>query len=142
GDKNQVSVWAEMLMPESAKVLASYDHPFFGNYPAITRNEYGKGALTYEGTFLSDELQKRVLIDVLKMARLTGPDQELPEAVTVKHALGNSGKNLHIYFNFSSDAQKIAYPYGDGTDLLADRSVRKGQTVTLQPWDLAIVEER
>ncbi|MBI1941908.1 MAG: beta-galactosidase [Acidobacteria bacterium] len=142
GDKNQVSVWAEMLMAESAKVLASYDHPFFGNYPAITRNEYGKGALTYEGTFLSDELQKRVLIDVLKMARLTGPDQELPEAVTVKHALGNSGKNLHIYFNFSSDAQKIAYPYGDGTDLLADRSVRKGQTVTLQPWDLAIVEER
>jgi len=142
GDKNQVSAWAEMLMPESAKVLASYDHPFFGRFAAITRNDYGKGTLTYEGTFLSDELQKQALLGVLQLARLTGPDQELPEAVTVKHGVGNSGKTLHFYLNFSSDAQKFAYPYGEGVEMFSEGSVRKGQSMTLAPWDVAIIEER
>jgi beta-galactosidase len=142
GDKNQVSVWAEMLMPETAKVLASYDHPFFGRFAAITRNDYGKGSLTYEGTFLTDELQKKVLLGVLRLARLTGPDQEFPEAVTVKHGTGNSGKKLHFYFNYSNDAQKFEYPYGDGADLLSDRPVKKGQAISLPPWDVVIVEER
>jgi beta-galactosidase len=36
---------------------------FFGKWPAITRNEYGAGTLTYEGTYLSDELQRRVVQD-------------------------------------------------------------------------------
>jgi beta-galactosidase len=142
GDENQVSVWAEMLMPESAKVLASYDHPFFGRFAAITRNEYGKGTLTYEGTYLSDELQKKVLLGVLQMARLTGPDQDLPEAVTVRHGTGNSGKILHFYLNYSGEAQKFAYAYGDGDEMLSDGPVGKGQTLTLAPWDVAIVEER
>jgi beta-galactosidase len=142
GDKNRVSAWAEMLMPESAKVLATYDHPFFGRFAAITRNQYGKGTLTYEGTYLSDELQKQVLLGVLQLAHLTGPDQELPQAVTVRHGTDNSGKTMHFYLNYSSDAQKFAYTYGDGVEMLSEGSVRKGQTLTLAPWDVAIIEER
>ncbi len=38
---NQVSYWAEFLMPEHAKALAYYDHPFFGKWPAITENQFG-----------------------------------------------------------------------------------------------------
>ena len=30
GDANKVQYWAEFLMPEHAKALAYYDHPFFG----------------------------------------------------------------------------------------------------------------
>ena len=33
-----------MITLDSAKALAYYDHPFFGKYPAITRNEFGKGS--------------------------------------------------------------------------------------------------
>ena len=61
GAANQVSYWAEFLMPEHAKVIASYDHPFFGKWPAITENEFGAGTLLYEGTYLSDALQTAVL---------------------------------------------------------------------------------
>jgi len=56
GDDNKVSVWAEFIMPETAEALAHYDHPFYGKWPALTRNRYGKGSLTYEGTYLSDKL--------------------------------------------------------------------------------------
>jgi beta-galactosidase len=45
GEDSQVSKWAEMLL-RGAQALAFYDHPFFGKYPTITRNQPGKGTLT------------------------------------------------------------------------------------------------
>src|SRR5260370_3179339 len=117
GAENKVSDWAEMLIPDSAKPLAYYDHSFFGKYPAVTRNSFGKGAVTYEGTVLSDKLQQRVLLDVLKQASLTGPDQDLPVPVRVKHGSNRSGKTMHYYLNYSSDTQTFSYAYRSGMDL-------------------------
>jgi beta-galactosidase len=142
GAENKVSEWAEMLVLDTAKPLAYYDHPFFGKYPAITRNNFGKGTLTYEGTVLSDKLQEKVLLDVLAIAGLVGPDQQLPAAVSVKHGVNRSGKAIHYYFNYSSDPQTFPYSYGPGIDLLTQVEVTPKQTMTLKPWDLVIVEER
>ena len=128
-------------MPEHAQALAYYDHPFFGRWPAITRNQYGAGTLTYEGTYLSDTLQKSVLLDTLKSLGLTGPDQDLPAAVRVKHGVNTLGKRIHYFLNYSSDAHPFDYTYGDGTDLLSGQTVTKSP-VHLAPWDLVIVEER
>jgi beta-galactosidase len=142
GKENRVSVWAEMLMPESAKALAYYDHPFFGKYPAITRNQYGQGALTYEGTFLSDALQEKVLLDVLTSAGLTGADQQLPQPVKIKHGVNALGKKLHYFLNFSGTEQTFQYAYAPGVDLLTDKPAASAATISLAPWDLAIIEER
>jgi beta-galactosidase len=142
GGENKVSDWAEMIMPDTAKVLATYDHPFFGRYAAITRNTFGKGSLTYEGAVLSDALQHAVLLGVLQNAGLTGSDQNLPAAVHVKHGRNSQGKTLHFYLNYSSASQTVPYSYGSGTDLLSQRIVDGGQSLSLQPWDAAIVEEK
>jgi beta-galactosidase len=142
GADNKVSDWAEMLIPDSAKPLAFYDHPFFGKYPAITLNEFGKGSLTYEGTVLSDKLQTAVLRDALQRAGLAGPDQDLPPKVRAKQGVNRNGKTLHYYFNYSSDAQTVAYSHPSGTDLLSGASFGQGQNLALKPWGLAIVEEK
>jgi beta-galactosidase len=142
GADNKVSEWAEMLILEGAQPLAYYDHPFFGKYPAITRNRFGNGTLTYEGTVLSDALQAKLLLDVLRMAGLTGPDQELPATVRVKHGTNRNGKVIHYYMNYSSDPQTFKYPYKVGEDLLTRTTMASSQTVTLKPWDLAIFEEK
>ena len=142
GSENKVSEWAEMLILDTAKPLAFYDHPFFGEYPAITRNRFGKGTLTYEGTVLSDKLQEKVLLDVLETAELIGPDQQLPAAVRVKHGVNRDGKTIHYYFNYSSETQTFPYSYGAGSDLLTQTAVSPRQTITLKPWDLAVVEEK
>jgi len=139
---NEVSDWAEMLIPDTAQPLAYYDHPFFGKYPAITRNSFGKGTFTYEGTVLSDKLQSAVLLDVLQRASLTGPDQTLPSSVRVKHSVSRSGKNVHFYLNYSSDPQSVSYSYDAGTDLLTGSAVSHSQTILLKPWDAAIIEEK
>lgn len=142
GADNKVSDWAEMLIPEGAQALAYYDHPFFGKYPAITENKFGKGTLTYEGTVLSDTLQEEVLLRVLREAQLTGPDQQLPAPVRVKHGTNRNGKTIHYYMNYSSDPQTFTYPYGAGEDLLTQAAIATSQRITLKPWDLVIVEEK
>jgi beta-galactosidase len=141
GAGNEVSTWAEMLVPETAKPLAWYDHPFFGKSPAITRNAFGKGTLTYEGTVLSDGLQERVLRQELDLAGLIGPDQGLPAAIAVKHGTTADGKKLHYLLNYSGGAQAFKSPVG-GKDLLSGRGITAGGQIELAAWDVAIVEER
>jgi beta-galactosidase len=127
-------------LPEHAKALAYYDHPFFGKWPAITENEFGAGTLLYEGSFLSDKLQTAVLRRSLEKIGLTGPDQQLPAAVHVQHGVNRLGKRLHYYFNYSGVEVKFSYAYAGGVNLLEGKLVAKAAEVTLAPWDLAIIE--
>jgi len=142
GAENRVSDWAEMLILEGAQPLAYYDHPFFAKYPALTRNHFGAGTLTYEGTVLSQPLQEKVLLDELQLAGLSGPDQKLPPPVRVKHGINRKGNAVHFYLNYSSEMQTFAYPYGAGRELLGDTPLAPSQQLKLKPWDLAIVEEK
>lgn len=141
GAENQVSDWAEMLLVDTAMPWAFYDHPFFSKYPAVTLNHFGKGTVTYEGTVLSDTLQEKVLERVLTEAGLMGPDQKLAQGVRVKHGTGRDEKAVHYYFNFSAAPRQIAYAYANGTELIRNRAVARGATLTLEPWGVAIIEQ-
>lgn len=141
GERNYGSVWAEFLIPDTAEVLASYEHPYW-RFAAITRNKYGAGTLTYEGTVVSPELQRRIVLDVLRRAGLAGPDQTLPAGVKVRHGRNARGESLHYFLNFSGKAQTVAYAYKNGTDLLTKASVEAGKPIALDPWGVAIVAER
>ncbi len=141
GAANEVSAWAEMVVLDGAQALAYYDHPFFGKYAALTRNRFGKGVVTFEGTVLSDGLQRAVLLEVLAQAGLKGPDQELPAEVKVKHGTAG-GRRMHYYLNYSAGRQAWKYPYGGGVEVLSGKAVAQGQEMTLEPWDVVIVEEQ
>jgi beta-galactosidase len=142
GPGNSVSVWAEYLVPDKAQALAFYEHPVIGRYPAVTRNRFGKGTLTYEGTHLSDSLQERVVADTLKTAGLPLKDSGLPAGIRVKHAILDDGTPAHAYFNFSGKSQRFAYAYAEGVNFLSRGTIAKSQVITLAPWDLAIIKER
>jgi beta-galactosidase len=43
--------------------------------------------------------------------------------------------------NYSSETQTFSYPYAAGKDLLTGTAVAPNQSVTVKPWDLAIIEE-
>ena len=141
GEQNTGSVWEEFLIPDTAKAVAWFDDPYW-HFPAITRNTFGAGSLTYEGTFLSDPLQREVIRDLLKHLGTTGPDQELPPAVKVRHGRNREGNLLHYYLNFSGVEHAIPYPYADGEDLMTSTPIQRGKSLKIAPWDLVIVSER
>jgi len=141
GAENTVSAWAEYLMPETSEPLAFYDHPVFGKFPAVTRNRFGKGSLTYEGTYLSDTLQEKVVAAALESAGVRSADAGLPPEIRAKHAVLADGTTVHAFFNFSSQPRTFVYGYPGSRDILSGRKIVKSQEITLPPWDLVIVAE-
>jgi beta-galactosidase len=139
--EGSASEWAEFLMPETAQVLATYDHPFFGRFAAVTRNRYGKGTLTYSGTVLTDRYQEQLIRQTLELAGVTGPDQQAPPGVCIRHGRNANGRTLHFYLNFTGQPKSLAYAYGDGTELSSAKPVHHGAPLTLAAWDVAIVGE-
>src|SRR3569833_1577080 len=113
-------------MPDHAKAVATYDHPFFGKWPAITENQFGSGTLLYEGTYLSEPLQKAVLRQSLAAVGLTGADQQLASGVHVTHNENRIGKRIHYYFNYSAAEVRPAYTHEAGTNLLDGKAIAKG----------------
>jgi beta-galactosidase len=140
GEENQVSQWAEFLQPTTAKPLATYDHPFFGRWPAITENQFGKGTLLYEGCALSDGLQQAVVQHALEKSGIAFDPEAFHATVRVKRGVNSLGKALTYLLNYSSTTAEVKYGGPAAHDVLTGKPVIAGQVLSIQPWDLVIAE--
>lgn len=138
---NEVHDWAEFLVPETAHVLAWYDHPYWGKYAAVTQNHYGKGVAIYIGTLPSAAILETLLLRAVKEAGVSSPDQELSFPLITKHGVNRYGKTIRYYFNYSGAARSFQYPYGGAVNVLTGVKVAAGATIMLHPWDLLVLEE-
>jgi beta-galactosidase len=138
---NQVSTWMELLTPTTAQVLATYDHPVWGKYAAITQNRYGKGLVTYIGCGISAPVTEKVVADAVKKAGLWGPDQQLAFPLITRSGVNQQQKKVHYYFNYSAMPASLPYPYGAGKELLSNATVAQNQSLQLVPWGVQIVAE-
>ena len=135
----------ELLNPRSdTQVLASYDHPVWGRYAAVTRHDYGRGSAEWIGTLPSAQGMRLLLSDAADVAGLSGPARDLAGLVTVREGTNALGEQVAYLLNYSSKKVKLDAPYG-GHLLVADGQadpqahVDQGQSMTIDPWDLAII---
>ncbi len=139
----QIKYFMELITPdENAEVLAYYDHPVWGKYAAITQNKFGKGLATYIGFMPGDKLATAILKDQVNKADLWGKDQELAFPLIVKTGVNKNGKTLRYIFNYSSEKQTFSYEYEKGTELLEGANVQAGQSMTIEPWGVQIIEQK
>lgn len=137
---NEVKVFMELVNPEGAKVLASYDHYNWKRYAAVTRNSFGKGTATYLGCVTSDGMLREILADVLREAGLWTADQEVEFPVIIKRGINQEGKQIVYYLNYSASERTVTHRDGGGVELTKKEKVAQGDTLTIGPWDLRIVE--
>jgi beta-galactosidase len=78
----------------------------------------------------------------VKDAGVAEPDLDLPAAVHAKHGVNQAGKRVNYFLNYSSDPQQFTYTAGSGVDLPTGHRVAHNEKVTVQPWDVVIVEEQ
>ncbi len=136
-----IKTWMELLTPTTAKVLASYQHPVWGKYAAITQNQFGKGLATYIGCWTSPSMTRKILTDVIQKAGLWKTEQQMSFPLIVRSGQNGLGKQLHYIFNYAAKEQTLAFPYKQGKDLLTGKVFTQNLPVTIAPWDLVIVEE-
>lgn len=136
-----ITSWMELITPTTAMVLASYDHPEWNNYAAVTRNQYGAGTATYIGCMTSPAALRSILTDTLQHIGLWQEEQQLRFPIITKKGVNDEGKLIRYYFNYSGEKQTFVYPHEAGTELLTDQSIAEGQQLTITPWGFVIIEQ-
>ena len=138
-EKAEAKVFMELLMSQEAEVLASYDHYNWKEYAAITKNHYGKGTAIYIGCMTDDNTLKAVITEALNSAEVEIPEYNWP--VIIRKGSNDLGKCVRYILNYSAEEQNVVYHGANGTELFSGEAVQDGETVTVSPWNVKIVEE-
>lgn len=133
-----VRYWAELLIPTTGNVLATYDHPYWGKYAAITENTFGNGHVYYAGSYLNATTISALYEHILKTIGLWSDRQLQTFPIINKQLITASGDKLDFYFNYSNDAHKVTFESESGTELHEHSNLTKGQTFTLEPWTVKV----
>ncbi len=140
GQDAKVEQFMELLTPGTAQVLASYDHPAWKKYAAITENTYGKGRAVYVGCKTSDKVMDLILQRLLKQSGIPENEETSRFPVIVRKGTNQFGKEIRYYLNYSSEENHVVFRHNAGVNLLTGQPVAKGEELILKPWNLQIVE--
>jgi len=126
--------WVDGLTVVDADVLAEYDHPHFGRWPAITTRVHGEGRVTCVGTVPGRELA-RALARWLAPSAVSGW-RDLPPSVTATTGTAPDGRRVHVVHNWSWEPAHVQVPVAL-SDVLSGESV--ATALDLGPWDLRVL---
>lgn len=137
-DQQPVKYWMELLTTTTGKALATYNHPYWGKYAAITENQYGKGNAFYAGSYLNQQSITDLYKYILKKIGLWTSRQEQKFPIINKQLITKDNTVLDFYFNYSNQEQTVTYCSKNGQSIMNDLSEKQGDTFTLKPWGLQV----
>lgn len=133
--------FAELLQTEGAEVCASYVHPYWKKYAAVTRNRYGKGEAWYAGCFSDKDFLKDILRKTAAAAGIRIPEAEFP--VIIRSGTTPGAGPIHYVFNYSSHPVTIKNPVDTAVcDILTGTHYAADELIRIGDWDLAILSEK
>ncbi|WP_411111692.1 beta-galactosidase [Streptomyces sp. c-19] len=131
--------WVDGLVVGDATVLAEYDHPHHGRWPAVTTHSHGAGRVTCVGTVPGRDLA-RTLAAWLAPTPLSGWG-DLPASVTATTGTSPDGRRVHVVHNWSWEPTEVRAPV-DLTDALDGTTVDVDGSVNLGAWDVRVFVTR
>ncbi len=134
-DGSSATRWADGIDVAGADVLATYDHPHFGRWPAATTNRHGRGRITYLGTVPDAEFARTLAewLAPVPAHRLT----ELPPSVTATSAVAADGRRLLFLHNWSWQPVAVPSPFRL-IDVVSAERIEGGGTVHLPAWGVQV----
>lgn len=136
-DNSRVTNFMELLVPDTASVLASYNNPAYKGYAAVTMNRYRKGTASYIGCHFDGQSLEKLLLFLCKDAGIELSGLNFP--VIRKKGINSFGKEIIFYFNYA-DTPCTVNITADGEDIFSGKAVSNGDCITIEPWDLFIME--
>jgi beta-galactosidase len=121
----------ELVIPQGAEVVGTYQADFYAGTPAVTRNAFGAGEGWYVAAGLSQEGVSWVIRRVLERHDLSGPYPEVSDLETAVR-VAPDGTRLLFLLNHAAAPVRVD-ACATGTDLLTGERVESGQPITLEP---------
>ena len=133
------SEWMELLIPDTADTWASYEHPYWGTYSAVTHHAFGKGSATYLGCMTNIPALQLIIRKICTLADITLTEYAFP--LIHKSGTNDVGNIVHYYFNYSSTPMLLTYDGQNGIELLTQKEYTPETTYEIKDWDVLIIEE-
>lgn len=138
GLAGSATLWADGLQVDGADVVASYEHPHFGQWPAVTTRAHGSGRVTVVGTVPDLELARSIAEWAVE--RGAGEPGWRPAAPTqsVQNSRNRRGEGIHVVHNWSFEPSAYPLP-ADAEDVLTGEKLAAGTELALGPWDVRVL---
>lgn len=98
-----VNVFADILKPTTAKVLAVWDRDFMRGKPAVTENKTGRGKAIYYGSFFNTEAARYLLKRYAAEANLKPLFANFPAEIEVTRRT-KAGTNFYFILNHKNES--------------------------------------
>ncbi len=136
GRASSGTIWADILEPKRAQVLAKYGKKFYAGKAAVTLNRIGEGQVVYVGTHLARDLADALAAWLIEQRRIATPFA-VPDQVDITYR-EKAGKKFIFVMNFSDAAESLRLPR-PYRDILQDREL--AGNVAVPARDLLILSE-
>ena len=133
--------FAELLHTDGARVLASYEHKYWGKYAGITQADYDKGSTYYIGCYTDKDIVKEILKMAVKDAGLSDSIPDVCFPVIIRSGVNQDNKKIHYVLHYSEEETTILCPYDRVNNILDGKSYEKGDRISLKDWEAVILEE-
>ncbi|WUR57426.1 beta-galactosidase [Micromonospora chokoriensis] len=129
----------ELVIPQGAQVVGTYQADFYAGTPAVTRNSFGAGDGWYVAAGLDQEGVSWVVRQVLARHDVLGP---YPDVADLESAVrvAPDGSRLLFLLNHRADPVEVTARRG-GVDLLTGDRTVTGSTVRLPAYGVVVLKE-
>ena len=132
-----VNVFADVLKPRGAEVVAVWERDFMRGRPAVTERRAGKGKAVYYGSFFNLEAARRLIARYAAEQGLRPLFEGFPVGVEVTRRTKGA---THYYFILNHSDESVALSPGPGFfDLLAGRASEP--SFTLRPFEYRVLRK-
>lgn len=129
----------ELVIPQGAEVVGTYQTDFYAGTPAVTRNPFGAGAGWYVAAGLDQAGVSWVMRQVLDSHDLVGPYPDVPDLETAVRVTP-AGTRLLFLLNHRAEPVEVT-ARGGGVDLLTGNRVDPGRPIRLDPRGVMVLRE-
>ena len=140
--RSEATEWIELVSCTTAESQATYNHPAWSSYSAITKNHYGKGQALYLATLFNEEMLRGVLANFLMDIGFEEEEKIPSDAfypLCVKQGTNDEGRHILYLLNYSYEEQTATNLGGTATDLLTGETIAAGEPLHVEPWGLKIL---
>ncbi|WP_238005995.1 beta-galactosidase [Dactylosporangium sp. AC04546] len=133
-DGASATYWADLLRVTTAEPVLYYDHPAWGQYPAVTTHRWFAGRITWVGTLPDPVLARDLARWTAAAAGITPLWTELPTSVRTDSASLPGGRKLWFVGNWSGQPVSVRLPFTARHARTGD-TYPEGHQLQLAAWD-------
>ncbi|MGF3056417.1 beta-galactosidase [Microbacterium sp. YY-01] len=136
----------DLVRPQGAQVLARFTHPFFAEWPALTRHQYGAGTAWLLPGFASRTLFRDAVAAAMDEAgvqprRVVAQHPDATTHLTTHSAVNADGRRVWFVHNWSWNTVSVPLERAV-VDAIDGEERDAGDTLELQAWDVRVLMER